>query len=392
VRLYKEKNIDNTNMIIPRDQNHLNYYDRINFGAYYTPKKYIDIVWNFIEPYVSNDSVVLDTSCGYGNFFEHEKKCIKKANDIDKTACDIIKKRFNDIEVFNVNALKNVSRKQFNIEKENLIIIGNPPYNDTTSIIRNGIKSYKFSIDTDILTRDLGISFLLSYAKLEADIICILHPLSYLIKEANFKLLKHFNKNYKLKDGVIVDSSSFRETSKGISFPILIGLYVKDKEGMDYDYIKDYKFKTIKGKIFSLNRFDFIRNYVRKYPLKNIKPKPDDILFWTMRDINALKRNKTFVKHFGPNTIIVDKNKLDYYIYIDVFKQYSKHIPYYFGNLEVFINKDLFDQYKKLFYKDVLQRYPFLEKYLNFHRDNSVFYKNEIIKYFKDLLGEHYVY
>jgi hypothetical protein len=66
-----------------------------------------------------------------------------------------------------------------------------------------------------------------------------------------------------------------------------------------------------------------------------------------MRDINALKRNQTFVQKFNSNTIIIDKSKLDYYIYIDVFKQFSCHVPYYFGNCNVLIDNALFIKYKR---------------------------------------------
>ncbi|WP_227484187.1 hypothetical protein [Campylobacter sputorum] len=39
--------------------------------------------------------------------------------------------------------MKDVSREKFGIEKDtNLIIIGNPPYNDKTSIIHSHIKNH----------------------------------------------------------------------------------------------------------------------------------------------------------------------------------------------------------------------------------------------------------
>ena len=225
------------------DQTHLSYEYKINLGAFYTPKKYINIVWDKIKPFINDNSVVLDSSCGYGNFFETDIKCKKIGNDIDKTACNIAKNNFKDVKIFNKNALKDVSRESFEIQKEQqLIIIGNPPYNDTTSIIRNSIKKNDIQIDDDIKTRDYGISFLLSYAKLQANVICVLHPLSYLIKAANFKLLKNFTRQYKLIDSLIIDSKTFKETSKGISFPIIIALYIKDNCGMDYEYIKNFYF------------------------------------------------------------------------------------------------------------------------------------------------------
>ena len=69
-----------------------------------------------------------------------------------------------------------------------------------------------------------------------------------------------------------------------------------------------------------------------------------------MRDINALKRNQTFVKNFGFNTIVIDKNKLDYYVYVDVFKRFADKVPYYFGNCDVLIDDSLFQKYKKIFF------------------------------------------
>jgi hypothetical protein len=393
VLIANKQKYQNSNIILT-NQKHLRYKDKINLGAFYTPQKYVDIVWNKITPFLDAKSIVLDSSCGYGNFFHYKIECQKKANDIDLIAVEQIKKFFPEIKVFNKNALLNVDREMFNISKnDDLIIIGNPPYNDTTSIIRNGIKKDNVKIDYDIKTRDYGISFLLSYAKLDANIICVLHPLSYLIKKANFNLLKKFTKNYKLIDSVIIDSGTFKETSKGISFPIIIALYKKDDLGMDYKYIQNYRFKTIDGHKFALTDFDFISNYIKKYPLKSKLPKENDILFWTMRDINALKRNRTFVHNFGYNTIIINKNKLDYYIYVDVFKEFSYLIPYYFGNLDVFIDNKLFQKYKKYFYREIINRHSFLKKYIICDENISIQEaKENVIKYFKFLIGNHYVY
>jgi len=388
-----EQRYKNTNVRLI-NQRHLRYKNKINLGAFYTPQKYVNIVWEKIIPFLNYRSVILDSSSGYGNFFNYKIECQKKANDIDLIAIKQIKKNFPEIEVFNRNALLNINRGMFNISNnDRLIIIGNPPYNDTTSIIRNGIKKNDVQIDYDIKTRDFGMSFLLSYAKLNADIICVLHPLSYLIKKANFNLLKKFSKNYKLIYGIIIDSGTFKETSKGISFPIIIALYKKDELGMDYNYIQNYRFRTIGGHNFALTDFDFIPNYINKYPSKYKTSKEDDILFWTMRDINALKRNRTFVHKFGYNTIIIDRNKLDYYIYVDVFKQFSYLFPYYFGNLDVFINNNLFQKYKKYFYREVITRHSFLKNYIIYDKNISIQEtKENIINYFKLLIGEHYVY
>jgi hypothetical protein len=370
------------------NQHHLKYNDKINLGAFYTPIIYVNMVWKMIKPFLNHKTVVLDSSCGYGNFFNHQENCIKKANDIDSIAVNQAKINLPNVEIFNKNALLNVDRKMFNINKEDeLIIIGNPPYNDITSIIRGDIKKDILEIDDDVKTRDYGMSFLLSYNKLDAKIIAVLHPLSYLIKKSNFNLLKKFTDQYKLIDCLIIDSATFKETSKGISFPIIIALYKKEDLGMNYDYIKNFKFKTIDNQFFSLNDFDFIPNYIEKYPLKNAFLKEGDILFWTMRDINALKRNRTFVNEFGYNTIIINKNKLDYYIYVDVFKRFSYLIPYYFGNLDVFIDNIIFQKYKKYFIYECVARNNFLKNYISCDLDISMKEAEEnIIQYFKFLI------
>ncbi|MCX7737293.1 MAG: SAM-dependent methyltransferase [Candidatus Kapabacteria bacterium] len=377
-----------------KNQNHLKYSDKINLGAFYTPKEYVNIVWSFIKPFLNDDSVVLDSSCGYGNFFDTEVNCKKIGNDIDVIAISQAKKNFQELITFNKNALFNVNRDMFNISKnDKLIIIGNPPYNDITSIIRNQIKTNNFSIDADIKTRDYGLSFLLSYTKLEPEIICVLHPLSYLVKKTNFDLLRKFTYMYKLIDGIIFDSATFKETSKGISFPIIIALYKRESLGMQFNYIYNYRFKTIENKTFSLREFDFITNYINKYPSKGVNPKDNDIFFWTMRDINALKRNKTFVNDFNDNTIIIDKRRLDYYIYIDVFKQFSHYVPYYFGNLDVFINDESFQANKDYFIFECLTRHSFLNDYIKHNKSSTLKEANEkITNYFKTLLGEHFVH
>ncbi len=377
-------------------QNHLNYNDRINMGGYYTQNEYVDIVWDMIKPYIDSKSIILDTSCGYGSFLEPTFKGKKIANDIDSKAINIAKNNNIGVDFFNKNALKDISRTSFNINSSNkLCIIGNPPYNDKTSIIRHGIKSFDTTIDKDIKTRDLGISFLLSYEKLSADIVCVLHPLSYLIKPANFKLLKKFSDKYKLKKAYIISSGVFNQASKSMQFPIVIALYQKNKVGMSYQDILNFSWTIDQHKQFSLNQFNDISNYIKKYPNKNQKIDKDAIFFWTMRDINALKRNKTFVNKYSSNTIIIDKSKLDYYIYVDVFKQFAHKVPYYFGNCNVMIDNNLFAKYKKYFILEALSRHSYLRDCFatfDFSKIELLYFaKQKVNEYFQQLLGMHYV-
>lgn len=171
------------------DQVHLKYRDRVNYGSYYTPKWVVDIVYKFLFDNIKNlpDYIITDTSCGYGNFLRGERAI---GADIDEQAIIVASNNLPQYTYYNHNSLLNISRKQYNLtEQDKIIIVGNPPYNDTTSIVRNNIKRNICIRDVDVISRDFGISFLLSYSKLRADYVCVLHPLSYLIKKKISKAL-----------------------------------------------------------------------------------------------------------------------------------------------------------------------------------------------------------
>lgn len=141
-------------------------------------------------------------------------------------------------------------------------------------------------------------------------------------------------------DGLIISSENFTPHSKTF-FPIIIALYAKDNQGMDYDFIKNYQFSTDSGQKLRLNDFDFIGNYVKKYP--NPKDKRKEVAYFhTLRDINALKRNQTFMTQCSANSIRVFQDSIQYYYYIHHFKKFADKLPYYFGNLDIFINHEEF--------------------------------------------------
>ncbi|MBS3944620.1 MAG: hypothetical protein KGZ42_03930 [Melioribacter sp.] len=374
------------------DQLHLKYKDRINYGSYYTPKWVVDFVYNLLGKNIQNikEYFILDTSCGYGSFLRGDNGI---GADIDDKAILVAKKNFPQFTYFHHNSLSNISRDQYNLsDQEKMIVVGNPPYNDTTSIIRNNIKKNICSRDNDVMSRDLGISFLLSYDKLQADYVCVLHPLSYLIKKTNFEGLGNFKNNYRLKDSLIISSGIFTETSKSTNFPIIIALYEKYLFGMDYDFVYNYEFKTDDNKVFSLNSFDYLSRYITKYPnQKYVRQEETIAYFWTMRDINALKRSRTFVEKECYNTIRITKDKFAYYCYADILKEYIPHIPYYLGNCDLMINNNLFNEFKDLFMIKCVQKYPDLKKYFSFNNELPKDSDRIIEEYFKKLLREHYV-
>lgn len=376
-------------------QNHLSYEAMTNYGCFYTPEKFVDNLIAKIKTHIPNynDFYFMDNSCGYGSFFLNNKIENSKiiCADMDAKALNVAKQKIgNKAQYFELNALKDINRAQYGLtDKNKLVIIGNPPYNDITSIIKSNIKmNNPCDIDGDIKTRDLGISFLLSYNKLKADYVAILHPLSYMLKKPNYDLLKPFYDNYEILDCTVTNSQEFSLTSKGAGFPICIILYKRNCKGTNYTEIINRNWKTIEGKSFSLN-LNSIRNYISKYPNKNKIWDKQSPLFWTMRDINALRRNKTFINDYCDNAIIVEKNKLPYYCYVDIFKDYTNYIPYYFGNCDVFIDEGEFDRIKDYFIAESLHKHPQLRRHFieNYQRQPIV-----IESYFKKLLGEHYEY
>ncbi len=390
-------------------QAHLAYESRVNLGSYYTPTDIVDIAWEMIAPYVHSQTIIFDSACGYGDFLKNCGQAITIGCDIDETAIDVAKKNNDKVRFFQTNALRNVSRTKFGIpQQSDLIVVGNPPYNDKTSLIRHSIKDIDFDIDEDIASRDLGISFLRSYNKLEADLICVLHPLSYLIKPTNFRLLKEFTANYRLIEGLLISSWEFPESAKHTPFPIVLALYQRNTQGMEYNFIRSFRFRVADKSGFCLDDFDYITGYIDKYPKKN-RPTSDDSLsssvdgdvhrsenddllfFWTMRDINALKRNRTFVENYSANTIVIDKRKLDYYAYVDVFKRNLHRLPFYFGNCDVLIDDELFREYKSCFISDTVRHHPYLQKHFQINLIEKERMESKLDVYFKKLLGDHHV-
>ena len=383
-------------------QAHLGYESRVNLGSYYTPPEIVGTAWEMIAPYLCSQTIVVDSACGYGDFLKNSRQATTIGCDIDETAIDVAKKQNDGVRFFQTNALCDVSRAKFGIpEKSDLIVVGNPPYNDKTSLIRQSIKSVDFKIDEDLACRDLGISFLRSYNKLEADLICVLHPLSYLIKPTNFRLLKDFATNYRLIDALLISSWEFPESAKHTPFPIVLALYERDTQGMAYDFIRSFRFRIDGKNGFCLSDFDYIVGYVDKYPKKKRatyvegdvqrSESDDPLFFWTMRDINALKRNRTFVENYSTNTIVIDKQKLDYYAYIDVFKRNLHRLPFYFGNCEVLINDELFKRYRAAFISDTVRHHPFLKKHFQIEPIAEQQTDSELDTYFKLLFGEHHL-
>lgn len=324
---------------------HLSKEDIIKNGSIYTPKNIVKIVYNMIKPFIKEDSIIIDFGSGYGSFIDVFSKlnniCI--GTEIDQNSYNFLIKNFPNNKFYLENSLVKVSRRKYKITKSNhLIVIGNPPYNDVTSQYKKGNKG-KLICDDDLISRDMGISFLKAYNKLLANYICILHPLSYLIKKQNFNMLKEFNKNYKLLDGIIFSSQEFESIQKGnFEFPVVAALYEKNESGMDFQYINNFNFKILNcKKTFNLQSIKTIDGIVSKYPQKNNKTQ---LQFYTQRDMNSLLRNTGFF--IGPknNGLNITINNLYQYSWLYFLKNnfnpkknkfmYGNLSPFYFDELE----------------------------------------------------------
>ena len=110
----------------------------------------------------------------------------------------------------------------------------------------------------------------------------------------------------------------------------------------------------------------------------------NDILFFTMRDINALNRSRTFIEEPIDNAIIIDKSKFAYYCYVDIFKDYIYKLPYYYGNCDVFINNDDFIKVKDVFITKSIEKHPWLKQKISYQFNNNY---GLIDMYFKKLFN-----
>lgn len=379
---------------VPQVQSHLSETERVHLGAYYTEDEYVSKAWNMLESnYAFDGTTILDSACGYGGFIRDEPN--NRGYDIDPVAIRRASAAKPKALFRRLNSLENVGRESFAIpEDKKLVIVGNPPFNDRTSLIRRGIKrnQAEMKIDEDLRSRDLGISFLRSFDKLGADAVCVLHPLSYLVKPTNFSALKSFSENYSLAEAHIINSGVFEDNSRMTSFPISIALYLRSETGMTYSDVAGHSFRINDRLSFRIKDFRYVDDFIDKYPRK---PKDDDldgIMFWTLRDINALRRNRTFVTGRSGNAVFINKSQLDYYIYVDVFKQFIDRVPFYLGNSNVMINERLFRKLKKFFVHDSVKRHPYLRKYVDCESDVKDHEATENIeRYFKSLLGKHYL-
>lgn len=372
---------------------HLSKEDIIKNGSIFTPDYIVDLIVNQIKDKLNNNSVVIDFGAGYGAFCSAflnlpHKRII--ATDCDKTSIDFIKQEHQGVETILENSLLNINRNKYGEDNDELVVIGNPPYNDVTSQYQKGKKG-SFDMDKDVSARDLGISFLKMYEKINAKYICVLHPLSYLCKKNNFKSLEAFKDHYKIISGVLFSSKHFESIkNSNAEFPVIAALYERNNSGMTFEDVLNHSFPVFgSNKTFKISSFKTIDGIVNKYPSKD--KKDTDLQFYTLRDINALKRNKTFLVGKCTNGIKVNKENLYLYAWLDLFKNYfdAGEYQYLFGNLSPLLSDKVFNED----FKDKLIAYILKENNVvnKFYKENDVeFYTKYIsVEYNKkELINE----
>lgn len=336
---------------------HLDDTKKSNLGKYFTPKVLVEAVYNKMKGRIGENDYVMDLCCGCGAFMNTFSEFNLIGRDVDKNAIDVLELlQYKNVAVD--NSLFNVSREKYGLKDTDKIhIIGNPPYNDTTSKNKrfgtNAKSVTGTEIDVDIKTNDLGRSFLRAYGKLKPETICVLHPLSYLIKEANFKSLKEFKDNYKLVDAVIFQSSLFNDLIGNSEFPVIIALY--EKGSMNYEYIKNFNFKILNSKkTFKLKSFTTIDNLPEancifgdnkkasnkfKYPRRiddNHVLKSDINLYqFNIRDTNSLMASGNIMalaNNDNMNYCTIMFEELPYFAYIHNYRNFMQN-DYLIGNL-----------------------------------------------------------
>lgn len=338
---------------------HLTADERIKLGAFYTPELIVKKVKELVLAFLSDNVIVLDPAGGCGAFI----KCFQEYNyrvaDIDPFAIEHLKKSYDPEKVFFQSALENVNRYKYNIsDNDFLIIVGNPPYNDWTSLYKKGTKG-NFTMDEDVFDRDLGIAFLKAMNKLKANVICVLHPMSYLIKKANFLRLKEFFKNYKLLKAYVFPSFVFHFTSKSVGFPVLIALYVRNSEEFTYNELLDFEFEFLFSKVkFKLKEIQTTDGMINKYPRTGTSSL--GLYFHTFRDINSLLRNRDFLLHPSNLTIPIEWDNLPHYAYLVALKHYIKEKGvrnfWFYGNFSPLIDKEFYENHKIYFLHYALEK------------------------------------
>lgn len=320
---------------------------RGELGAFYTPPLLAELIKEMLQPTLDalHDPVVFDSSAGLGGILGAFDEYSIVAADVDAK----IVAALGDMGYVNVhcgNSLKTVSRAAYGIEETaDLVMVGNPPFSGA-----RGCEMMN-EADSSVVTKDLGLSFLLAAAKLKPEAICMLHPLSFLSKRTNFEQLKPLTDNYKLLKGVVVSSADFEPSLSKTPFPVVAALYVPGS--MTFADIGEFAFDIYEqqrgsmmdtGKRLILNAIKTTDEFIRKYPPKKGMDHVSDIGIYqyNFRDANFVIAKGALSCSHTVSSIPVRYHQLGLYSYINCFKRhFGTH--FVFGNFSPLARQADFD-------------------------------------------------
>lgn len=321
---------------------------KAGLGKYYTPEHLVTAVRDLLAPVLQEDpeAYVADLAAGCGAFLAAFENYRILGRDIDEQAVLVLREMgFGNVAVD--NSLKNVSREKLGLKPcDTLIVVGNPPYNDASSLNKryrtDKQEALAVAIDEDIRSKDLGISFLRAFAKLSPKAICALHPLSYLTKETNFRALKDFSGKYKLTGGFVFSSAEFGANISGKTpFALVAALYEPGE--MSYADIQAFPFPVCKevngsfgdsGTRLVLNKVRTVDGLIRKYPPTKTMASVSDIglYIYLIRDTNSLFTSGAITEKTDDYRIPIQFDELWKYAYLNCVKRYFGY-DFVFGNL-----------------------------------------------------------
>lgn len=310
---------------------------RAGLGKYYTPLSLVTLLRTMLQSMLDEnpDAVVFDPAVGLAGILSAFDDHRTVAADVDATIVGAL----HDLGYTNVhhgNSLEGVGRKKFGIKKDDaLIVTGNPPFNGSNRIEQVG------AMGSELKTRDVGLSFLLAAAKLQPNAICMLHPLSYLAKESNFKQLAGLTSHYRLAKAIIVSSAEFGPALAKTPFPVIAALYVPGS--MTYEDVRNFAFEIFEadsgtmldtGMRLILANVTTTDGIINKYPPRKAAPQHSDIdlYHYNFRDANFLMNKGGLSCSRSDSAIPVQYAQLGHYAYLNCLKRHfgKNHV---FGNL-----------------------------------------------------------
>lgn len=368
---------------------------RTELGAYYTPDKIVDLGKRELESLLGTleEYVIFDPACGCGSFlFKNWKAKRIIGADIDTNVVEIMNflttLMQEKVRIVHTNSLCGVGRAKFGIEeKEKLIIVGNPPYNDRTSNNKRGIKQKSPElecVDEDLKKRDVGMSFFELCVKLKADAVCFVHPFSYFIKKRNYDQLKNFFAHYRLKSSYVFSSSVFN--TRRTPFPVAISIFLRDTRGSSWEFLQKFSYNILDTKLIVVpERIETCDGYIEKYGKRECASETG-LFFFNFRDLNSLTANGAFSEHTNCRDYIpVKRNEFYKYAYLNSLKHHWKPkegLSYIFGNFSPMCKREDLENrdYQALFMADAIIHNYRKIKQLDFHRQDSFVVSSGMLK------------